>query len=88
MSKKLLLTRVSMLLILNIGKNENLSSLQRKTGITYSYVLKLIEIFKKEKIVELIKIGRERKISLTPKGIKYKHIVEDLIETSGIEKEI
>ena len=60
---------IKILIIIKELQPTNQSGIHRKTGITYSHILKQLHILKKYDLITITKRGREQIITLTRKGM-------------------
>lgn len=49
-------------------KTLNINEIALKNRITYSAISKMVQLFKERNILDVVLIGREKKITLTKKG--------------------
>lgn len=75
---------VLILLCLNkdVETVKTISSLSRDTGCVFCHVTNIISFFEKEAIVEFVKQGRVKIITLTEKGRCMSKLVEEMVEVS------
>jgi len=52
--------------------------LSRETNCTYSHTIKILDMFKEQGLVEFEKVGRIKKVKLTPDGWDVAQILENL----------
>lgn len=63
----------------------NLTQLSSKTNITYSHIFKIVTYLSDKGLIETIKIGRVRYISLSKKG---RHLSNVLSSAFGLVKKL
>ncbi len=78
---------VKMLILL---KNEEvewyLSKIAKESGSTYVYVKEIMDILKREQIVEIKEEGRIKKITPTEKGLELANILEEFIKKCELKE--
>lgn len=69
-----------LLLLRDTSKEWYISSLARKSGLTYPHVIKVLYIYSSLGIIEYGKNGRKKTVKLTEKGKKVSSNLNDIFE--------
>ncbi|MFA5381694.1 MAG: hypothetical protein WC356_00885 [Candidatus Micrarchaeia archaeon] len=57
-----------------------LSKIARQSNSTYVYTKQIMDILKKENIIEIKEEGRIKKLNITPKGMEIANLLEELLK--------
>jgi len=68
------LISITLRVLKNLDDGLNQSQLNKRLTITYDYMTKLLKEFKEAGLIDLIKVGHNRVIKLTPKGEQLKEL--------------